>query len=161
MAIEIIKTQESLELLAGGRSWPLRHCTHLGGVQQELCLLHHKTVEGDGLRVELTLLCLDEELVLEKMLKNQADMLNVLLPCLGEDEDIINLHSDKQICMSQKMSLTNVCNTVGALVRRKDISKYSWCPRGKVESFSIITLTNTNQMVSILQVKFGEDLGSM
>lgn len=38
---------------------------------------------------------LDEELFLEKTLENQADMLNMLLPHLGEDEDIVNVYKEE------------------------------------------------------------------
>lgn len=53
------KSQET-ELLVRGRSLPLCHCTRLGGIQQELSLLHHKPQQGDRCRMEVTLLCFNK-----------------------------------------------------------------------------------------------------
>lgn len=47
--------------------------------------------------MEFVLFRFDEELALKETLENQVDMLNVLLPRLGEDDDVVNVKEGKLI----------------------------------------------------------------
>lgn len=45
--------------------------------------------------MELTLLCLDVELVLQESLKNFVYMLDMLRDRLGENQNVVNIHKHK------------------------------------------------------------------
>lgn len=77
-SIKVGETQEVLELLAKGGSGPFRHRVHLGRIWSELPLLYHEAQEGNRGSVKLTFLCLHKQLVFQKTLKHEANMLDVV-----------------------------------------------------------------------------------
>jgi len=66
--------QKLLELLSGGRHRPIRYCLNLPGVLPNLTLLNEDSQELYRSDVELTFLRLNEELILQQSLQDQADM---------------------------------------------------------------------------------------
>lgn len=80
-AVKVCKAQEALQLLLQDWDRPVHHHLHLGQILGELPLPHHKTQERQESNVELSLLCLYEQTVLQRVPQNHADVLHEVLLC--------------------------------------------------------------------------------
>lgn len=82
--------KEALQVRAALQHRPVSHLPYFRGVGPHMPTLNDETEEIHRKSVKLAFLCLDIS-VFEETLEHQADMLDVPLQVLGEDEDVIQV----------------------------------------------------------------------
>ena len=75
--VEVSKPEELLNFLAAIRRWLLDHSAHFSRIQLHPSRGYDKAQEGDGVGMKLTLFRFDIQVVVEKTLKNLANMASV------------------------------------------------------------------------------------
>ena len=84
-------------MFPGGGSGPIRHSTNLGGVHLEVVLCDDESQEVNRVDMELTLLSLDEKLVIQEPLQDSMNMLYMSLRVRGKNQDVIQINKNKVI----------------------------------------------------------------
>lgn len=87
--------------------------------------------------MELTLLCLDEDRVLKKLLEDRLNVVDVLLRGLGEDQDVVKIDQDLATCADKVL-----------VVDRRRVE-------GRLPLF------HECKKVGVPEVQLGEDLGPL
>ena len=160
--IAIGKPQEPLEGLPVSGGWPLLHFAHLLWVHGDAASGDDVPQEGGRGTGELTLLCHDEQAVLQEALEHLADMNLVRLSILGENENVVQINKNKLV---YHISQDIVHQGLEDGWRVREAERHDEVlpgPRRCVEGrLPFVTFLNPHKVLGIPEVQLGKDRRSL
>ena len=161
-SVEVAEPEERTDLPDGLWSSPVEDGVDLGGVHAELAVSDDVAEEGHLVLEELTLLCLDPEMVSAEAFQHLLDVLEVLLHVVRVDQDVVKVDDDTLVDEVVHNLVDEVLEgggRVGEAERHDEV--FVQAARGSERRFPLIARTDAYQVIRRPQVDLGEDLPAL